>query len=263
VERTLKDEPIQNALTSILKPLISWAIRVGYTYPTLCNLLKEIYVEVEKSSLSENEKPNISKISLSTGLHRKDVKSLLEQNKTHYNRKKRIPLKAQLFSAWLANDFSTDIDGEPIALPKTGHLSFETLVKTLSIDVAAGTVLKQALDQEYIFEMQDGSVCLNLESLANDNTDSEQLYYFKENISDHLSAAVHNISSDQDKFLERAVFFNDISRAEISNFQSEISELSNNLLFKVNKSFRDMENPKEDEPKYRVRLGLYYFHEEN
>lgn len=259
--KELKDEVIQRTLKTILKPLISWAIKVGCTYPTVSNLLKEIYAEVAKEALKNNEKPNVSKISLATGLHRKDIKSLLEKNKTHYNRKKYIPLKAQLFSLWLATDFSTDIDGEPIAIPKNGDLSFETLVKSVSTDVASGTILKQAIEKKYITEMLDGSVCLNLDSLASENTDVEQLYYFTENLADHISASVHNISSNQDKFFERAVFFDDIPSTEISSFKSNVADFSNDLLFKVNKSFREVEQSLEEDTKYRVKLGIYYYHE--
>ena len=70
------------AIRGVLKPLVRFMLSQGLTYTILIDLLKSIYVEVAlKEFTLEKKRQTDSRISLLTGVHRKDVKP------THHHRK--------------------------------------------------------------------------------------------------------------------------------------------------------------------------------
>ena len=67
------------AIRGILKPLVRFMLAQGLTYTILIDLLKSIYVEVALSEFKlEKKRQTDSRVSLLTGVHRKDVKRLSE-----------------------------------------------------------------------------------------------------------------------------------------------------------------------------------------
>ena len=65
------------ALRRLLRPLVNLLLRYQVTYPFVSRLLKEVYVEVALADLSgEIDRPTDSRVSLLTGVHRKEVRRL-------------------------------------------------------------------------------------------------------------------------------------------------------------------------------------------
>ena len=65
------------ALRRLLRPLVRMLVTHQITYPLLTNWLKAIYVEVADKDFSlPSRAQTISRVSLLTGVHRKDVKRL-------------------------------------------------------------------------------------------------------------------------------------------------------------------------------------------
>jgi hypothetical protein len=66
-----------SALRRLLRPLVKLLTAQGLTYPMLADLLKQIYVDVAVREFALGEAaPTDSRVSLLTGVHRKDVKRL-------------------------------------------------------------------------------------------------------------------------------------------------------------------------------------------
>ena len=72
------DTPLKTTLLALLRPLVRYLIGQGWTYPALCELLKAVFVAEAQGHHSEGtHRPTTdSRISLLTGIHRKDVKRL-------------------------------------------------------------------------------------------------------------------------------------------------------------------------------------------
>ena len=71
------------ALDTLLRPLIKLLLSFQITYPQLINILKSIYVDVAESDFKVNgRRQSDSRITLLTGVHRKDVKRLREETET-------------------------------------------------------------------------------------------------------------------------------------------------------------------------------------
>ena len=250
------------AVKKIFAPIVKWMIYRGITYPIANQILKEVYAEAGLASVEEGKKPNASAISLMTGLHRKDLKNLFEKGDIKFENKLKSSLKTQIFSIWLSSDFATDEDGEPIAIPQNGENSFETLADKVSKDVAPGSILKDALNKGYINQLDNNYVALEMDALIDSNDTEEQLYFFSTNLSDHASAAVSNLMNDQSKFLERAVFFDGLTKTDIETIKKYLENEAKTLIYRANKRSRQTESDQQNEPKnHRFKFGLYYFDE--
>ncbi|MDP1635270.1 MAG: DUF6502 family protein, partial [Gallionellaceae bacterium] len=69
--------PLISAVRHLLRPLVKLLLTHSITFPFLSDLLKSIYVEVATEEFRLQDKPQTdSRISLLSGVHRKDVKNL-------------------------------------------------------------------------------------------------------------------------------------------------------------------------------------------
>jgi hypothetical protein len=67
------------ALLNVLGPLIQLCLARGVKFQTLSDLTKLAYVQ----QAAKGPKPNVSQISVATGLHRKDVTRLLDERSSN------------------------------------------------------------------------------------------------------------------------------------------------------------------------------------
>ena len=81
-------EYISVAIAKILRPLIRWLISLDILFPDLNRMTKRLYVEAAIDILGQDNKHTISQIALMTGLHRKEIKDIL-QNHENGNCEKR------------------------------------------------------------------------------------------------------------------------------------------------------------------------------
>ena len=134
-----------SALGRVLRPLVKFMLVNGVTLPFVNQLLKQIYVEVAEESFVLADKPQTdSRISLLTGVHRKDVRRLRSEDPELVETVGAISLGAQVVSNWLSEERYLDGYGRPKALPlraqnasskatqKAQDVSFEDLVASVS-----------------------------------------------------------------------------------------------------------------------------------
>ena len=70
---------VQQALTRVLRPLVKLMLAQGITYPAVSEVLKELFVEVaDRDFRIAGKAQTDSRVSLLSGVHRKDVKRLRE-----------------------------------------------------------------------------------------------------------------------------------------------------------------------------------------
>ena len=69
------------ALRKLLRPLVRLLLSFQVSYPFLSTLLKSIYVDVADQEFSvDGKRQSDSRITLLTGVHRKDVKRLRDEH---------------------------------------------------------------------------------------------------------------------------------------------------------------------------------------
>ncbi|NOT67865.1 MAG: hypothetical protein HOP04_06000 [Methylophilaceae bacterium] len=102
-ENTIKKR-VLTALQRVLKPLIRLMLSQGVNYPMLLETLKSVFVEVaeEEFGLQKRQQTD-SRISLLTGLHRKDVHRLRAQPVNAQNESSLVTLGSQLVGLWISD----------------------------------------------------------------------------------------------------------------------------------------------------------------
>jgi hypothetical protein len=258
--------PLISALRRVLRPLIRLMLAYGVTFPFLSNLLKSIYVEVASDEFRlEGRRQTDSRISLLTGVHRKDVKRLCHEERPKEAVPTAISLGAQLVARWMSSPQYLDEGGRPRALPRLasvgGELSFEGLVSSVSKDIRSRAVLDEWLRMGVARLDDEERVTLNTGAFVPQKGFDEKAFYFGQNIHDHLAAGVHNLLGGQPPFLERSVYYDELTPESVQELAELAKSLGMEALQTVNR--RALELQQQDDGKrnagMRMNFGTYYF----
>lgn len=254
------------ALRRLLRPLIKLLLVNGITYPLLSNLLKSLYVEVAREEFLLNGKAQTdSRISLLSGVHRKDVKRLGEESLQEQSTPPSISLGAKLVALWTSNELYLDENGRHIPLPRQasegGAKSFEGLVSSVSKDIRSRVILDEWLRIGVAHIDGEDRVCLNTDAFIPENGYDEKAYYFGQNLHDHIAAGAHNLLGQKPPLLDRSVYYNKLTPESVAELAELSKKLGMQALVAVNKRAgalqqRDAEKTGADQ---RINFGVYYF----
>lgn len=237
-ENTIKKR-VLTALQRVLKPLIRLMLSQGVNYPMLLETLKSVFVEVaeEEFGLQKRQQTD-SRISLLTGLHRKDVHRLRAQPVNAQNESSLVTLGSQLVGLWISDTDFLDAEGKPKPLPRLarigGNISFECLVARISKDIRARPVLDEWLRLGVVRINENDCVCLNVEAFIPSVGFEEKLFFFQQNIHDHIAATTHNLMNISPPMLERCVYYDGLTPAAIDELKVLAEEQGMSVLKAVN-----------------------------
>lgn len=250
------------ALRRVLRPLVRLLLHQRVTYPLLKDLLKEVYVEVADREFGlEGRAPTNTRIALLTGVHRKDVKRLLEAGEGDAAAPPAASLGAQLVGRWLDEEAYLDAKGRPKPLPRRagpGEPSFEALVESTSKDLRSRTVLDEWL-RLGVAELDDEDrVVLQVDAFVPEKGFDEKAFFFGRNLADHVGAAAHNLGGGAPPMLERAVYYEGLSPDSVAKLRTLSRELGSRAISEVNHEARALARGDGDGPR-RMAFGVYFY----
>ena len=257
---------LQAALVRVMRPLVRLLLARGVTFPALCDLLRRVYVEVAEKQFSL---PGVvqtdSRISLLTGIHRKELRRLRGTTSPEVGMPLSVSRTSSIIARWLAETSSTDEQGRPLPLRRVaprGEPSFETLVESVTRDVRPRTVLDEWLDKGLVSLGPDDMVTLRDSAFVPRGDDAQQMYYFGRNLHDHLSAAVANVTADPPPFLERGVHYDGLSAELARTLEARSRELAIEALTRANRSAHEA-CERDEGGRWRWTFGVYVYAEES
>ena len=255
------------ALKRLLRPLVRGLIGHGVIFPAVVELLRELYVEVaSKEFRVEGKDQTLSRISLMTGVTRREIRRLLDRREEDDHPPSNLSLGARILTSWLGNEAYLDEEGKPLPLPLTAEgdqPSMERLVASISKDVRARSVLDEWL-RLGIVEMSGYVVKLRKTAFIPDDGYEAKTYYFGRNLADHIAAGVHNLESDT-PFFDRAVYYDRLSLESLEVLREYIHNEGPSLILNVNRKARALADQDESSNKPlsgRMTLGVFYFAED-
>lgn len=257
---------ILTAVRRILRPLVRLLLSYGVGYTALIDLLKAVYVDVADQDFRiDGKAQTISRISLLTGVHRKDVKRLLEEKGESSAPPPQVSLGGKLVAVWSGGAPYVDELGAPRPLPRLasqGDASFESLVASISKDIRPRAVLDEWVRLGVARIDEQDRVCLNVNAFVPQQGLAEKAYYFEQHIHDHLAAIAHNLSGVGSPLLERSVYYGALSPESVRELAQLAEKHGMQTLQILNR--RAMELQSADRGKaaaqQRMRLGVYFFH---
>ncbi len=251
----------------LLRPLVRLLIGAGITFPVFADMLRRLYVDVAmREALKDAPARTDSRISLITGIHRKELRALRERPE----QRDAVPLALSrgslIVARWLAEPLTIDAHGQPLALPRIaehGLPSFDALVSSVTTDVRPRTVLDDFVAQGVAAVGVDGLIRLNMAAFVPQPGDVMQMFYFGRNLADHVAAACANVSSaGAAPFLDRSVHYDGLSEAQAAALEAYAREKAQLLLLDVNRTALAMLDSGEARAPgalRRVNLGVYLF----
>lgn len=147
-----------------LKPMARHCINSRLDYRQVSELLKTVMVSVaETEFIIEGKSQTDSRISLLTGVHRKDVKRLLNREQTKTVSRQQS-LVTKLIKTWLETPELIGRDGEPKPIPRYANpdypTSFNALAETLTRDIHVRALWDECVNSGIVSMTDDGMVHL-------------------------------------------------------------------------------------------------------
>ena len=251
------------ALRHVLRPIVRIMLSKGIGYGYLSDLLKEIFVDVaEKDFALEKKAQTDSRISLITGVHRKDVRRLRAQTYEPNAAPPAVSLGMRVVSAWGCAPFA-DETGLPLPLPrlpsKGGDISFDGLVASVSKDIRARALLDEWLRLGVVQLDETDHVVLDTAAFIPSGSFDDKAFYFGHNLHDHAAAAVENLLAEHSPFIERSVHHGALSATVIAQLQKDAERGSMRLLHTLNRKALEAPTAASPEDTQRFTFGIYFY----
>lgn len=264
-------EALFNAIKKILRPVVRLLLHHQITYPTLINLLKSLYVEVADEEFKvDNKRQSDSRITLLTGVHRKDIKRIRSEDNIDTLTPKSISIGAQLIATWLGSDDFLAADGtpRPLALKSSDNDStkgFDDLVALVcKQDIRPRVILDEWLNLGIAHVDEDKCVVLNTGAFTPDQGFEEKLFFFGKNIHDHVSASTHNLLGNKPSYFDRSVYYDQLSAQSIALLRDEANQIGMLALNTMNKRALALQSADQNRPDahYRMNFGVFNYSRE-
>lgn len=259
------------ALRRVLRPLVKLMLEHGITIQYLTELLKRLFVEVADQDFRIGDKPSTdSRVSLLTGVHRKDVSRIKTLIATNPDEPPSfVPLGTQVVSHWTANSKYLGNDGTPRHLPRLisegGDISFEALVSSINSDIRSRVVLDELIRLGVTSIDEQGLVCLNTSAFVPSKGVDEKAFYLGHNLGDHAAAAVHNVLGNKPAFMERSVHYSGLTEASVRQLAQMSEHMGMKALLAVNQSAMEAEaydsSSSLGDNDHRMIMGIYFYSE--
>jgi len=272
IRRDRKTVDAAAPLYEALRPLARVMIRGGLGAGQLTEAAKLAYVLAAIDEvIPAGRRPNVSQLSVVTGLRRKEIAAMLRQRDASRNPVSQKPDLEQrairVLRVWRADPAFQRQDGRPADLPLRGDYSFAELVKKHGRDVTPVSLLKELRRMNAVVTTRAGKLRARSGAIQTQMKAAPQLAEFAALLRDFAIAAERlDRSQDPPPFVE----FKDLTLPtvqQVAMFLRVFSKRAAGLFDGVDRwmnqqrlAIRDKKSGSAAES--RVGIGIYLMHEE-
>jgi Family of unknown function (DUF6502) len=258
------------AVLRLLRPLVRLLLHHSVPYETFADLARWVYVDVADKEFSlPNKKQTASRISVITGLNRKEVARLqemtVEDNTSaiaSFNRAEKV------VTAWLHDYPKADSPTRTAPLPLEGERSFAALVKRYSGDMPVRAVLDELLRVGVVKKLENGEIELVSKGTIVPDAENRHslLTLFGEDSADFIAAISNNVmAAPEDKLFQRKAWSDNIPVEALSIMRDLAKQHGQvaleNFADQLSRFDRDVTPNSEGSGRARAVLGVYYYEE--
>jgi hypothetical protein len=203
---------VHQALLRMLLPLASLLLELGIGIGEFLSVAKLAYVRAARSQVNDAPgamlRPNATRISVVTGLTRKDVASILAAGDDDQAVSPRGRHRAErVLSGWWSDSQFQDEFGRPAVLREQGPgRSFEALCERYSGDPRFSAILEELIRVQAIKQSGDGRVAALSRTYATVRWDPEGVLELGEELAEHLQTLLHNLKNPTRPRIARRIF---------------------------------------------------------
>ena len=258
--------PLINAFRRILRPLVRLALSHGVKHQQLAALLKSVYLDIAREGDEAAGRPNVSRLSVLTGIQRKEVKALLQQAQP--GGRPACSHEAELFARWLSDPGLTGPDGTPRPLPRVAADdgaggSFESLARAVTSDVHPRTLLESLLRLGLVRIDERDQVRALTDRFVPTGEFVSLLEFMREHVHDHLCTTVNNVAG-LPPMLEQSVYADGLSAGSVDALHELARDAWQQLFRRAVPEARRLvaqDRQTSDEARSRMRIGMYFYAE--
>jgi len=265
--------PLDRAVLTLLRPLIRILLKRGVAFGQFAELAKRSYAEVARKDFGvDGRKMSVSRVSVLTGLTRKESKRLLENAPPADcdNPRRRINRAARVVSAWVRDPAYHDRRGAPASLEfdRPNSPSFTELVGQHGGDVGPRAVLDELVRVGAVESLRDGRLRLVERAYVPQTDESEKLAILGTDVGDLISTIDHNLDPERGAaFFQRKVAYDNLPANFLPALRGMIETDAQSLLELINdrRAHHDLDVYPDDNEigGHRAMVGIYYYEEES
>lgn len=252
-----------SACARVLRPVVKLAMGLGLKHPHLQELLNELLLEeAQRSWHSKGVRPNLSQLSITTGINRKAVTARV--------RTPRDPLAptelssaSKTLTVWL--EMATD-NPDLRTLPTMSEgksPSFESMAWLGSRGNVHYRVILEELVRLGMVIDHGARVELKAEGFIPASDLGSMLAFFADNGRDHLNASVSNILAERPPMLERSIFAHGLPMAACEEIHQLVRARWSTLHHELAHEMRTAIDTGGEAATARIRVGIYTYLEDN
>ena len=223
-------ERVLAAVGRILRPMVRILIRNGVPSDALTRVVRKVYVDVAAEDFRLNGKrQTVSRISVITGLHRKEVARLRAANAVDVgSQASERNRAAAVLTAWLRDPEFLDRKGDPLDLPFAGTQSFSELVRRYSGDMKPRAMADEFLASGAI-EMIAGRLRMSARGYVPGIDGNDMVDMLGTDAAQLIETIDHNMQSSEKRY-QRKVEYDGVPVEHATEFRALSARLSQHVL---------------------------------
>jgi Family of unknown function (DUF6502) len=255
-------QALNNAVVQLLRPLVRVLLRHGLAYDEFAELARRTYVDVaDRDFALKGRKQTTSRISVITGLNRKEVARLQGLNATRdaggTELARTMNRAARVVVGWLSEHGRPDGAADLLDAEQ-----FAALVRRHSGDMPSRAVLDELRDAGAVSVDGAGRYQLGREGYGPKATDIRKITLLGQHASELLGAIEHNLShAPEQAWLQQRVFAEHIAADRADAVRDGLRQVGLQALASA-RSLLVSHSSDDDAPApgaRRVSIGVYYF----
>ena len=250
------------ACARVMRPMVRLALALGLKHAQLDKMLRELLLDEARAAwLDKGVEPNLSQLSVTTGLNRKAVTAMVRETEESLPHTE-MSAAAKTLTHWL--QLATDEPAlQTLPLVAEGEqASFEAVARHASRgNVHHRTILDELVRLNMVTE-HEGRVALNAAGFVPSKDLQVMLAFLGDNARDHLLAGVANTLGADPPLLERSVFATGVEVEDCERIHQLVrqrwSVLHHELTHEMTRAFEAAPSSASG----RIRVGIYTYFED-
>ena len=252
------------ACARVMRPVVRLALAMGVKHPHLEEVLRDLLLDEARRSWRAQgvKKPNISQLSVATGLNRKAVTSKvrdLAETLPHTE----MSAAAKTLTLWL--HMLADNPGNcrlPI-VAEGDQASFERLARHASRGNMHHRAILAELARLNMIVQNGDQVELTADGFVPAKDLQSMLAFFGDNARDHLLAAVSNTLGDRAPMLERSVYAAGVTLKDCEQIEKFARQRWSALHQELTTEMTRAVDSAAENASGRIRVGIYAYYEDD
>lgn len=251
---------LRSSCRALLRPIASVILKCGMTWREFSELSKSVFVSVATDEFGIRGRPtNISRVSILTGISRKEVKrqrELLAEPASSVSPK--TTDATRLLSGWHQDPDYIGSDGSPLALMPEGDVpSFQSLFESYGGDTPEQTLFRELLKAGSIEKDDHGRYIARRRYHMPVEMDEGGIRFFGTNLFDHANTLCNNVTGNSKvRRLEGFAVDDQIHPEAVDEFKTYLDERGQQFLEEIDDWLSKHRLDPDESAIIPVRLGL-------